>query len=237
MSFDRAHLNPNHDTHVPIKVAVPADDDWSGAGRPVLPTPSLWQEGVKVVNKITGREAVVRKVDHYTNQFRAYYPDTGENDGRSSWQHCKDWTVAVTLSPAEQEKQLAREALQAEIAKLDPEELAAVSVLVDDPDARKALAKLEAMRKLGIIKSAPVAQAALEQARSPRESPREQQARPREVQAHLAAQGALEGVGASLHPDAESSYAPVAPKEAPKETKDAWGHLPSHASHSPKTRK
>lgn len=162
MSFDRSAMNPTLETHIPIKVEVPADGDYTGVGRPPLPTPSLWQPGVKVVHKLSGREAVVRLIDYYTEQFRAYYPDTGENDDRTTWQVCRDWNVAVQLAPKELERQKAREALEAEIAKLDEHDLAAVSVLVDDPDPKKALAKLEAMRKLGVIKSTAVAQAAIE---------------------------------------------------------------------------
>jgi hypothetical protein len=163
MSFDRSVLSPNHETHVPIKVEVPPDNDWNGSGRPPEPTPSLWQQGVKVMHKLTGKVGVVRVVDHYTNQFRAHYPETGENDDRTTWNSCHEWNVAVTLSPAEAEKQRAREALEAEIAKLDPEELAAVDALVDGDDPKKGLAKLEALRKLGVIKAkASVVQSAIE---------------------------------------------------------------------------
>lgn len=161
--FNRDALNPNHETHVPVKVDIPADADYSGEGRKFMPPPSLWQPGVLVTHKASGKKAVVRVIDFYTNQFRAFHPETGENDERTVWRRCEDWLPEVTLSPAEQEKQAAREALEAQIAKLDAKELGLVSVLCDDPDPKKALAKLAAMRNAGLIKGdAEVVAAALE---------------------------------------------------------------------------
>jgi len=155
MSFNRDAMVPNAETHVPIKVHIPADTDWNGAGRPDIPPPSLWEHSVKVVRKIDGREAIVRVIDLATMQFRAYWPDTNESDSRATWQHCRDFNVAVTFSPKELEKQAARNAYEAEVAKLDAKELAAVSVLVDGDDPIKALGKLEALRALGLIKARP----------------------------------------------------------------------------------
>lgn len=161
MSFDRDMLSPNQSTHVPVMVVVPAEtENWTGDGRPYLPPPTLWKVGAEVVNKRTGRRAAIRVVDHMTMQFRAYYPDTGENDGRTMWQHCHEWNVSVTLSPEEETRLAAKRQLDEEVAKLDIDELAAVEVLVDDPNPTKALAKLEALKRMGIIKGAPAAHAA-----------------------------------------------------------------------------
>jgi hypothetical protein len=136
---------PNHVTHVPVKVEIPGDDDFA-AERAVFPTPSLWQAGVKVRHRRdANREAIVRHVDYKTNQFR---PVGGS---RTTWENCMEWDPLVEPSPQEKERVAALEKLQAEMASLGPDDLAAVQVLVDDPDPSKALAKLEAMRRLGII--------------------------------------------------------------------------------------
>lgn len=155
--FDRSVLNPNHETHIPVRVEVPSEADYTGAMRPDIPVPTLWQRGVKVIRKIDGREAVIRTIDLSMNMFRAHWLDTGEDDSKSTWQHCREFNVAVTLSPAEEERVAARRVLEAEISQLDATELAAVEVLVDDPDAAKALAKLRALRMLGVIKARPEA--------------------------------------------------------------------------------
>lgn len=153
---------PTIATHVPVVVSLPEEKAEIASFRLDLPTPSLWQHGVKVVRKIDGKEAVVHRIDWSTNMFRAYYPGEDRFGERTQWEHCRDWNVAVTLSPQEQERQAARELLDAEIARLDAKSLAAVSVLCDDPDPAKALGKLEALRALGVVKvSSEAAQAAV----------------------------------------------------------------------------
>lgn len=162
---------PTVETHVPITAEMPDESTELAVGRPDLRTPSLWQHSVKVTHKVTGREAVVARVDYGTNMFRAFYPNEGPViDGkpsgrfaeRTEWENCRDWRVDVTFSPRELERQQARVQLEQEIAKLDANSLAAVTVLCDDPDPAKALAKLEALRRMGIIKtSSDVAQAAV----------------------------------------------------------------------------
>lgn len=157
------HVVPSIETHIPLTVAeLPNEPAELAADRPDAPTPSLWQRSVKVKHKVTGKPAIVHKVDHGTMMFRAYYPDELNKDGgigrfaeRTEWEHCRDWDVEVTFSPRELERQAARAQLEAEISRLDAKELALVSVLCDDPDATKALAKLEAMRSAGLIKGAP----------------------------------------------------------------------------------
>jgi phosphotransferase system HPr-like phosphotransfer protein len=86
---------------------------------------------------------------------------------RTEWEHCRDWDVEVTYSPRELERQAAAKKLAEQIAMLDARELGIVSVLCDDPDATKALAKLEAMRAAGFIKGAPeVVAVAVEETKS-----------------------------------------------------------------------
>ncbi len=157
------YVAPSIETHIPVKVEIPAEGDDLAVGRPDLPPPSLWQQSVQVTHKKTGRPAVVARVDWATNMFRAYYPDEGPKgvDGkpsgrysqRTEWEHCRDWEPTVTFSPRELERQAARELLEEEIGKLDAKSLAAVSVLCDDPDPAKALAKLEALRQMGVIRA------------------------------------------------------------------------------------
>lgn len=69
------------------------------------------------------------------------------------WQSMADWIPQTTLSEAEVLLQETRAKLHQELASLDKGELAAVEVLADDPDPARALAKIEAMRRLGIIKT------------------------------------------------------------------------------------
>lgn len=136
---------PNHLTHTPIKVVIPTEDDVH-TERPRLPTPHLFQDGVQVTHKQdVARAGVVRRVDYATRQFRLV------GHPRTAWESFDEWNVLVEKSEAEKAKDAAREALQAELAALDPEDLAAVEVFCDDADPSKAMAKFEAMRKLGII--------------------------------------------------------------------------------------
>lgn len=136
---------PDHTTHTPIQVAVSLEDDVL-LERERMPTPSLWQEGVQVTHRVDQeRKGVVRRVDWVTRQFRLV------GQPRTSWESFENWVVLVEKSAAEKAKDAARLALQAELEALDADDLAAVEVLCDDPDPSKALVKLNAMRKLGII--------------------------------------------------------------------------------------
>lgn len=138
---------PDHTTHQPIRVMVPTEDDLF-VERPRLPTPSLWQVGVQVTHKADpNRAGTVRAVDYVTNQFRLV------GQARTMWESFEHWNVLVEKTPEEKAKDEAREKLRLEMELLDADDLAAVEVLCDDPDPTKALAKLAAMRKLGIIGS------------------------------------------------------------------------------------
>lgn len=136
---------PDHTTHTPIKVVVPTEDDVVFE-RPRAHTPSLWQDGVQVTHrKDRERTGVVRRVDHLTRQARLV------GQPRTSWESFDDWDVLVEKSAEEKAKDAARERLALEMESLSQDDLAAVEVLCDDPDPEKGLAKLNAMRKLGII--------------------------------------------------------------------------------------
>ncbi len=159
---------PNIATHVPLTTDLPKEGTDLAVGRPDLPTPSLWQHSVQCTHKITKKVAVVARVDWGTNMFRAFYPDEGDADPttgkpkgrfseRTEWEQCHDWDVSVTFSPRELERQKALSMLEDEMTKLDPAESAAVMVLVDGDDPVKGLAKLEALRRLGVIKMSPAA--------------------------------------------------------------------------------
>lgn len=166
---------PSIATHIPVTVDMPDEDATLAVGRPDLPTPSLWQRSVQVAHKITGKSAIVQRVDYATNMFRAFYPDEGELDPetgapkgrfaeRTEWEHCRDWNVAVTFSPKELERQAAFKKLRDEMDRLDKTTLALMSVLCEDADPVRALAKLEALRHIGAVKVAPeVAAAAIDE--------------------------------------------------------------------------
>ncbi len=157
---------PNIQTHIPVVSELPEEEAELAVGRPDLPVPSLWQQAVKVKHKVTGQEAVVARMDHNMNMFRAFYPAENRFAPRTEWQHCRDWQVDVTFSPKELERQAAAAEFRRQTEAMDPTELAAVMVLVDADDPAKALAKLEALRRLGVVKAAPaVVQAAVSEAK------------------------------------------------------------------------
>lgn len=173
---------PNLDTHVAVTEEVPEEAAELAVGRPDAPTPSLWQRAVRCRRKTDGKVAVVHKIDWYTNMFRAWYPDEGPvgDDGkpagrfseRTEWEHCANWDVEVTFSAAELERQAAAKKLSAAIALLDARDLGLASVLCDDPDPTKALAKLEMLKRAGVIKGdAEVIAAAVDEVRMPTKEP------------------------------------------------------------------
>lgn len=155
------HHAPTIETHVPVVAELPDEtNDLMMDMRQDIPPPNLWQKSVKAKHKLSGRSVVVARVDWATMMFRAYYPDEDRFATRTEWEHCRDWDVEVTFSPKELERQAAKVKLDAEIAQLDAKSLAHVMILCEDPDPAKALAKLEALRAMGVIKaSAPAVEA------------------------------------------------------------------------------
>lgn len=170
--------NPTLATHIASTEDLPDEGVDLAVGRPDAPTPSLWQRGVRCTHKVTRKVAVVHRIDWATNMFRAFYPSGGVDEHgkpagrfseRTEWEHCRDWDVDVTLSPAEMERQASARRLAEEIATLDAHELGLVTVLCDDSDPNRALAKLEAMRSSGLIKGRSEAViAAVAEVRQPR---------------------------------------------------------------------
>jgi hypothetical protein len=142
---------PTHETHVPVKVELPAEPT-AEPEREYRHPPSLWSEGVKCTNRKTGQSAVVARVDLSTMLFRPFWPETATYSSRTEWLQCADWEPEVTLSPSEVAKRAALAKLEAEMALLDATEMAWVSVLAADDDPAKSLAKLEAMRAGGFLK-------------------------------------------------------------------------------------
>lgn len=155
---------PNINTHVPVKVAIPPEPAVLAVGRPDLPVPSIWVKGGGVTRKRDQKRAVIANIDHSMMLFRAFYPDEiGQDENgsptegrfapRTEWEHCHDWIADVTISPEEAERQAALAAYSVELAKLDKEQLALASVLCDDVDPAKSLAKLRVMMNAGMIKT------------------------------------------------------------------------------------
>lgn len=158
-----APVAPNTSTHVAVKVAMPIEPPTLAVGRPDLPTPSLWQHAVGVTRKADGKRAVIARVDHSMMMFRAYYPDEqgvdengqpteGRFAPRTEWESFKDWTPDVQYSPEELERRAALAAYETELKKLDAQQLALASVLCEDADPAKSLAKLKVMVNAGLIK-------------------------------------------------------------------------------------
>lgn len=158
------HVAPSIATHVPLTEELPTEAAELAVGREDMPTPSLWQRSVRVKHKVTGEPAIVHRVDWATMMFRPFYPTRLNEDGgmgrfsqRTEWEHCDKWDVEVTFSPQELERQATKKQLEEEIAKLDEASMALVTVLCDDDDPRKAMAKLRAMLGAGLIKAPPAA--------------------------------------------------------------------------------
>lgn len=143
--------NPNIETHVAETADLPGEDYGNLVGREDLPVPSLWQPKVKVTHKRTGRKAVIFRIDHGMQMFRAFYPDEDRLATRTEWEQCKDWDVDVTFSPAELERQAAMAKLEEEINKLDARSIGLARVLCDDADPNKALAKMNLLVQSGML--------------------------------------------------------------------------------------
>ena len=155
------YIAPSVETHIPEKGDLPPEEERLIADRPDAPTPSLWQRAVKVKHKATGEPAMVVRPLWDTNQFRAFYserldPITGAKGtygNRTQFESFERWEVETTFSPLELERQTAAAALAEEVASLTEQERAMVALWCDDPDPNKNVAKLQALRTAGMIKS------------------------------------------------------------------------------------
>jgi hypothetical protein len=153
------YLTPSIDTHVALTEEIPKENLDQISGRPDMPTPSLWQKQVKLTHRVTGKPCIVVRVDHAMMMFRGYYPTERNADGalgrfaeRTEWEHCRDWEIETTFSPAELERQAAKRLLEEQIEKLDATQIALAKVLCDDADPNKALAKLRMLIQAGLVK-------------------------------------------------------------------------------------
>ncbi len=137
---------PNHTTHQPILVQVPTSDDVH-VERPRLPTPSLWQPGVRVTHKTDPtREGVVRVVEYATRQFRL------DGHPRVSWESFDNWNPLVEKTAEERAKDEAAEKLREEIKSLSGNDLLVAEAWLEDEDPVRALKKLAALKAAGVIK-------------------------------------------------------------------------------------
>lgn len=155
------YIAPSAETHIPEKGDLPDEPERLIADRPDAPTPSLWQRSVKVKHKLTGEPALVQRIDWGVGLFRAYYterldPESGKKGvfaTRTQWESCSNWDVETTFAPHEIERQVAAAALAAEYDSLSDQERALVLAFCDDPDPNRNVAKLQALRAAGLIKS------------------------------------------------------------------------------------
>jgi hypothetical protein len=162
MNIPGIYVAPSVETHIPEKGELPKEEERLIADRPDAPTPSLWQRAVKVRHRVTGEPAMVVNPQWATCQFRAYYTDRldpitgvkGTYGNRTQFESFDRWEVETTFSPLELERQAAAASLAEEIASMTEQERALVSVWCDDPDPNKNVAKLQALRVAGMIKSA-----------------------------------------------------------------------------------
>lgn len=150
------YVVPSINTHVPLTAELPPEGQGQLVGRADIPPPHLWQGKVKVKHRVTGKPAIVVRIDYAMMMFRAYYPTDNGGAGRFSerteWEHCRDWEVEVTFSAAELERQAAAKLLEDQISKLDAKQIALARVLCDDADPNKALAKLRLLIQGGLVK-------------------------------------------------------------------------------------
>lgn len=147
-----SYAAPNISTHVAVTADLPEEKNELAVGRADLPVPSLYQQGVKVTHKVSGRPGIIARVDHPMCMMRLYYPDTQEFAPRTDWENFRDWQPEVTLSQEELARQATLLEYETELAKLDAQQLALASVLCEDADPARSLAKLRVMISSGLIK-------------------------------------------------------------------------------------
>lgn len=153
-------FDPNR--HIPVTEEVPEEtvDAETDFRRPDIPPKSAWARTAVVIHRRTKQRAVVHRVDLVTRQMRLWYPDRKhlpndeQFDNRTGWQTLDgDWEPEITFSPEEIERQTAEKDFEAEIGALDKASLEFVLTFCDDPDPRKRLAKLRALRKSPVFAS------------------------------------------------------------------------------------
>ncbi len=145
-------FDPNR--HIPVTQEVPKEDAEEGDyRRPDIAPPSAWNRTAVVVNRRTKQRAVVASVDLVTRQMRLWYPDRAhlskieQFDGRTAWQTLDgDWEPEITFSPEEVERQTAAKTYEDETAVLDASSQEFVAEFCNDPDPRRKLGKLRALR-------------------------------------------------------------------------------------------
>lgn len=147
-------FDPNR--HIPVTEEVPVEevDAETDFRRPDIPPASAWARTAVVVHRRTKQRAVVHRVDLITRQMRLWYPDRKhlpndeQFDGRTMWQSLDgDWEPEITFSPEEIERQTAEKDFERETESLDEVGREFVVQFCDDPDPRKRLGKLRALRK------------------------------------------------------------------------------------------
>ncbi len=158
-------MNPNPfqfdpNRHIPVTEPVPDEEVDAEADfrRPDIPPPSAWARTAVVIHRRTKQRAVVHRVDLVTRQMRLWYPDRKhlpneeQFDNRTGWQSLDgDWEPEITFSPEEIERQTAEKEFEAEVNVLDAASLEFVLTFCDDPDPRKRLGKLRALRKAPVF--------------------------------------------------------------------------------------
>lgn len=148
-------FDPNR--HIPVTADVPEEPVGDLEDRPDIPVPSAYARGAVVRHRIEGTKAVIHRVDHITRQLRLYYPDRPEGkryEPRTTWHSFESWEPEITLSPEEVERQNALKLFEEELTDFDAAGLELVKVFCDDPDPIKALAKVRALKKSGMVRTA-----------------------------------------------------------------------------------
>lgn len=165
--------------HVPVKAESPDEDAEAAHDRPDIPPASAYAKSAVVTNIRTKQKAVVHRVDLITRQLRLWYPDRKhlplkeQFDGRTEWQSFDNWVPEIQFSPEEIARQEAKVQFAAELEEFDQDGLQLVTVFCDDPDPVKALAKLRALKKSGLVKVANAMSAVVSEANASLKAPEE----------------------------------------------------------------
>lgn len=146
--------------HVPVTADAPEEATEASHDRADIPPPSAYARSAVVRHIRTGQKAVVHRVDLVTRQLRLWYPDRSELpleqqfDSRLGWQTFDHWVPEITFSPEEVARQEAKKQFALELEAFDADGLQLVTVFCDDADPVKALGKLQALKRVGMVKTA-----------------------------------------------------------------------------------